>query len=347
MVESTKAAVGLRLSRWLLLVPLSLLCLWAMLGPPTGETMVFTIAILTATIASFLKDRSRRRRGLASGLGIALSVVLLRLAIGSEGETLTNTHEPGHESGRWLDRVVPERELALGGSRLLLALGEMPGDEPGLLEHLANGYDRMRAAEGAVPSPVLGSFVLGQTPTNHGTLRVAPTPRDPGAVLVFLHGYIGSTTLSCWQVAQGAAPLGIETVCPAMNWRARWDSPAGRRIARDTVASLRADGAERVYLAGLSAGAIGASRIARDLAVDGVILLSGSSRHPRPAQLPTLVLQGAQDPMTPPRFAKAYADRVRGARYVEYPDAGHWMLLSHHEEVSAEITDFLSKVDSP
>ncbi len=345
MVQPVKAGLGLRLTRWLLLVPLTLMCLWAMLGPPTGETLVFTVGVLVLTVGSFLRDRNRKR-AMAIGLAIAVSVVFVRLWMGAEGETIRNTNAPGDEPGRWLDRVVPERELALGGSRMLLVLGMMPGDEPGLLEHLADGYSRMRSAEGAVPSPVLGNFVLGQTRNDHGVLRVGPE-RSSETVLVFLHGFMGSTTLSCWQVAQGASPQGIETRCPAMDWRARWDSPAGRAIAREAVEAARADGAERVVLAGLSAGAIGTSRIARDLGADAVILISGASRRPRLAQVPTLVLQGGRDPMTPPAPARAYAEGVRGARYVEIPTAGHWMVLSHHTRVTHEITEFLAELSRP
>lgn len=348
MVDEAEARPGLalRVTRWLVLVPLTLLCLWAMLGPSTGETMAFTVGVLVLTVGSFIRDASRKR-AMAIGLAISVGVLVVRFWMGAEGETITNTNAPGDDAGRWLDRVVPERELALGGSRLLLVLGMMPGDEPGLLEHLADGYSRLREAEGAVPSPVLGNLVLGQEPDDHGVLRVTPDGASSDAALVFLHGYMGSTTLNCWQVAQGAAALGIETRCPAMDWRARWDTPAGRRIARETIEDLRAESVERVYLAGLSAGAIGASRIGRDLDVDGLILLSGASRRPRPVSVPTLILQGEQDPMTPPELARAYARQVRGARYVEFPDAGHWMVLSHHTRVTAEITGFLSSLEDP
>lgn len=363
---------AIRVLRWLLFVPLSALSLWALLGPPTGETMVFTVGILATTVGAFLSDQRPRRRGLTVGLALCCTALAFRLVTADRGHTVTNisrnadtASNPGTDTasntatsrntasntnpnpttlahaGRWLDRLVPERELAIGGSRLLLLLDRLPGDEPGLLQHLDDGYTRMRAAEGTVPSPVLGTFLLGQTPADHGVLRVAPAPPSKPAALVFLHGYIGSTTLSCWQVAQGARPLGVETVCPAMDWRARWDSPAGRAIARRTIADLRASGVEHITLAGLSAGAIGASRIGDDLDIDALILISGASRRPTPASVPTLVLQGAQDPMTPAPLARAFARRAPRARYVELPDAGHWMVLSQHRRVTSETTRFL------
>ncbi len=330
------------MARWLLLVPLSLLCAWAMLGPPSVEAELFAVGIFGATVAAFLREPRHRRVGLGIGLGVAALALLGRLVMAGEGETVRNGTPPA-DAGRLTDRLVPERDLALGGSRLLMVTGLMPEDVPGLLGHLSEGYERMREAEGAVPSPVLSTLLFGQTPDDHGVLRVAPEARDDGeTALVFLHGFMGSTTLACWHVAQGASPLGIETVCPAMHWRARWDSPAGRAIARQTIAELREAGAERVVLAGLSAGAVGASRIARDLDVDAVILISGASRHPRPAPVPTLVLQGGRDQMTPPRFARRYADALGSrARYIEYPAAGHWLILSHHDQITATIQSFL------
>lgn len=313
-----------------------------MLGPPSAETELFALGIFAATIAAFLREPRDRRIWLALGLGLAALVVVGRLIAGGEGETVRNGTPPDG-AGRFTDRLLPERDVALGGSRLLMVTGLMPEDVPGLLGHLSDGYDRMREAEGAVPSPVLSTLVFGQTPEDHGVLRVAPTGEGDGkTALVFLHGFMGSTTLACWHVAQAASPIGIETVCPAMHWRARWDSPAGRAIARQTIADVRESGAERVVLAGLSAGAIGASRIARDLDVDAVILISGASRNPRPARVPTLVLQGARDQMTPPRFARRYASQLGPqATYREYPTAGHWLILSHHQDLTPTIQAFL------
>ena len=334
-------------------MPLALLSAWSLLGPPSVEAACFTVGVFLATAGAFRRDEAARRRWLAVGLGIAGLVLLVRCGSGAAGEAVTNGSEPGSRSGRWLDRLVPERDLALGGSRLLGVLGLMPPDEPGLLDHLRDGYDRMRADEGAVPSPVLGNLLLGQTPDDHGVLRVRADARDEAtdarAGLVFLHGFMGSTTLSCWQVAQAAKVRGIATVCPAMDWRARWDTPGGRTIARRAVAELREGGAERVYLAGLSAGAIGASRIARDLDVDGVILISGASRRPRPARVPTLVLQGARDRMTPPALARAYVERLDSGvvRYIELPDAGHWLVLSHHEQLTEAIGAFFDECADP
>jgi len=158
-------------------------------------------------------------------------------------------------------------------------------------------------------------------------------------------GYGGSVTLLCWQGAQAAAPLGMETVCPAMDWHGRWGSPRGRATLERTLAEPRARGAERIVVAGLSNGGIGLSQLAGNLDADGLVFLSGVSARARRPRVPTLVLHGGRDSMTSPRVAARWARSLgRRARYVEVPDAGHWLLLSHHERVTQELRAFLEEV---
>ncbi len=135
----------------------------------------------------------------------------------------------------------------------------------------------------------------------------------------------------------------METVCPSMHWSAEWHRRGGRTIAAEAIAELRARGYARVYLVGLSAGAIGASRIAPSLDVDGVVLISGASERAPAARVRTLVLQGGRDTMTPPSLARSYARRSRRTRYREAPDANHWLILSHHEWWSLEVREWLAE----
>ncbi|HEY8428412.1 MAG TPA: hypothetical protein VIL20_08565, partial [Sandaracinaceae bacterium] len=323
-------------------VPLLALCGLTMLGPPTIETCVFTLAVLLGVVAGVASPwRRTRPLGLAA-LALATAVVLYRWFAAAEGATVHAMTGPHGGKSRGLDRIVPERDVAIGGTVLLLATGRMPEDEPGLLDALRDGYSRMRRAEGPVPSPVVGTFLLGQRPDEHALLRVAP-PRyePPDAVVVFLHGFIGNVTLLCWQVAQAANPVGLDVVCPSMHWEAEWASPDGRETVERTIAALRESGTRRIYLAGLSAGAIGASLLAPELDVDGVILISGASSQARAPGEPALVLQGARDRMTPAEPARRYA-RLAGAEYREHPEAGHWLVLSHHEWVVEHIRRWLA-----
>lgn len=323
-------------------VPLLALCGLTLFGPPSIETGVFTFAVLLGVVASLAAPWRRTRPVVVGAIVLALAVVIYRYYAAAEGTSVHAMTGPHGGESRAIDRIVPERDVAIGGSALLLATDRMPHDSPGLLDALRDGYSRMRRAEGPVPSAVVGTFLFGQSPDDHTLLRVAP-PRyePPEGVVVFLHGFIGSVTLLCWQVAQAANPVGIDVVCPATSWEAEWASDEGRQTVERTIETLRGQGVRRIYLAGLSAGAIGASRLARDLDVDGVILISGASSMGRASGKPTLVLQGAQDRMTPPRFARAYA-RLSRAQYEEHPDAGHWLALSHHEWVMQHMRRWLA-----
>ncbi len=324
-------------------LPLFLLGSLTLFGPPSIEAALFTIAILVFTSACLAAPWRRTRPLVLSALLLALGVVGYHFVAAGEGESVHASTGPNDGPVRISDRIVPERDVALGGSMLLMATGQMPSDRPGLLDALRDGYSRMRRAEGPVPSAVVSTFVFGQSPEDHSLLRItAARHQPPEAVVVFLHGFIGSVTLACWQLAQAATPLGLDVVCPATHWRARWADRDGREIVRHTIRSLRVQGVRRIYLAGLSAGAIGASRIAPSLDIEGVILVSGAASNARAPRVPSLVLQGALDRMTPAPPARAYARRARG-RYEEHPDAGHWLILSHHEWFTERLRRWLAE----
>ncbi|MFK7986986.1 MAG: alpha/beta fold hydrolase [Sandaracinaceae bacterium] len=314
-------------------------------GPPSPETIVFILGAFALVIGGLAAPWSKAGSYTAQLAFLVLfGAVMFRMFDAGAGTTVRNATGPGGTEARLIDRVLPERDVAIGGSSLLMAMGQMPGNQPGLLDALRDGYDRMRQAEGPVPSPLLGTFVFGQSPTSHSVIRIAPPRRfaRPEAVVVFLHGFIGNITLPCWQVAQAVTPVGLDVVCPSTDWEAEWANAEGVQTIQATLRDLRAQGVRRIYLAGLSAGAIGISQVAASLEIEGVILISGASRRARPAQVPTLVLQGAADHMTPPPPARAYA-RAVGGEYLEHPEASHWLVLSHAEWTAGHIRRWLSE----
>jgi len=343
--QATKEERG---TRWIwffasVLIGLPLLALSGVVvvGPPTPEAALFSVGVLAFVIGGLVAPwRENATWGARGGFLLLLSLIAYRFFEADASTTITTATAPAMTEGRWLDRIVPERDVALGGSTLLLITGQLENPERGLLDSLRDGYARMRLAEGPVPSSTISTFMFGQTPEDHTVHRVVPSGRfnPPEAVVLFLHGFIGNVTLECWQVAQAANPVGLDVICPSTEWRARWAEPDGRAIVDLTIARLRSEGVQRIYLAGLSAGAIGASRLVSRLDVEGLVLISGASSQANPARIPTIVLTGDRDTMTPPAPARAYARRLgRDARYVEVEDAGHWMILSHHERVTDEL----------
>ena len=61
-------------------------------------------------------------------------------------------------------------------------------------------------------------------------------------------------------------------------------------------------------------------------------------------RVPTLVLVGREDAITPPEHAKALVAAIPGARYVEVPDCGHLSTLERPEAVTAALAEFLGEL---
>ena len=59
-------------------------------------------------------------------------------------------------------------------------------------------------------------------------------------------------------------------------------------------------------------------------------------------RVPTLVLVGAHDVLTPPDEVRAMAEKIPGARFVTIPDAGHLAPLENPEAADRAILDFLA-----
>ena len=58
-------------------------------------------------------------------------------------------------------------------------------------------------------------------------------------------------------------------------------------------------------------------------------------------KVPTVVISGGRDRLTPPHLLQEIADAVSGARLVTDPDAGHVIMLEHPDLVTAELRDLM------
>jgi pimeloyl-ACP methyl ester carboxylesterase len=63
-------------------------------------------------------------------------------------------------------------------------------------------------------------------------------------------------------------------------------------------------------------------------------------------QVPTLVVVGTADALTPTRDARRIAELVPGARLVEYPGGGHMLMYERTDELDALIMDFARAVQT-
>ena len=60
--------------------------------------------------------------------------------------------------------------------------------------------------------------------------------------------------------------------------------------------------------------------------------------------LPTLVIAGEDDTMTPPKYQQFLADRLPNARLVLLPDAGHYVHVEQEATFNAELERFLAEL---
>jgi 3-oxoadipate enol-lactonase len=79
-------------------------------------------------------------------------------------------------------------------------------------------------------------------------------------------------------------------------------------------------------------------------ALRGMAMRPDSFETLRAAQIPTLIIVGSADGLTPPAEAHAMQDVVRGSRMIEIPGAGHLSNLEQPEAFNVALRSFLTVV---
>lgn len=332
----------------LLFFPTIALGCLAVLAPFSLWGWLVTIAISTVCVGLLsVPWRTARWFGPTRlGLVLLLGVTAVHAALAGRTGDVHATVLPDDDGPRFVATLVDERDVSVAGAFALTAAGAFPRRERGTLLPLArDAYARLADRSPALPTPLVPTLLGMESASATDTLLIGP----PGArrVVVFLHGFAGNFAYECATVARAATEAGWATVCPSTDFSGRWGSAKGEATALTTIRWARAHHPDRVVLAGLSAGGIGASRIAPHLArdIDGVLLLSGVDADARRARdvggpLPTLVIQGDQDGMCDPEAARAYARRT-GARLAMLHGT-HFLLLENEPAVRGVIVEFLN-----
>jgi pimeloyl-ACP methyl ester carboxylesterase len=295
--------------------------------------------------------RRRRYRGMArAGLALVLLTGIARMAFATGGPTTAMLTLPEPSQPRWVNRLLDEQDVTLFAERLLAPWGMItPREDQDLLPALHAAYRAMRAAEGSPPSPFLSTYLGRERPQAFDALVVEPGTAQPAQVgLIFLHGFAGNYSMPCWLVAQAARPIGAVTVCPSVEWRGDWWTADGEATVRATLSYLHSRGVRRIYLAGLSNGAVGTSALAGRLQSDlaGLVLISGVDSDADLSDLPTLIVQGRDDERMPAALAQAFVQRVgTQATYVELP-GDHFVLVERADELRQRITAWFERVEA-
>jgi hypothetical protein len=338
----------MRILAVLVLVSVVLVGLMGAMAPwsPSGWFGLGTVAV--AALALSMRERSVRR-GLGAVAFVLLAILLIVRMLGAADGMIRMVTLPQGTSSRWLGNLVDEQDVALAGAHVLAMLWPLPPDEKKrLLPAMREAYVEMRRDDAFTPSPVFDTLLRRQSPGAFDTLVIEPRAEGSSASpvkigVIFLHGYAGSYTLECWLVARAARAIGAVTVCPATDFSGHWQGEAGEQIVRATLDYLHARGVRRIFLAGLSNGAMGASALAPRLAssLTGLILISGAPASGGNGGLPTLVVHGTDDPMASSASARAFAARTH-ASYAGF-DGGHFVLLVRRAETREAIANWLMR----
>jgi 3-oxoadipate enol-lactonase len=166
-------------------------------------------------------------------------------------------------------------------------------------------------------------------------------------------GYIAFECLRRWRQRVRGLVL--------MDTRAEADTAEGRK-ARDAAAALARDGGADAVTESLLPQVLGRStRTGASITVERVRGMMSSTPVPglvgalaamrdRPdsspllaelAGVPTLVMVGEEDALTPPDVARSIADRIPGARLVTIPGSGHLPPVERPVETTRALLEFL------
>jgi predicted esterase len=323
------------------LVPLAIL---AATTPVSAIGFAYVVGTL-ATIAGLLTApvRATRRRGLTrAGLALLTTVMLLRIVLAGHGNTVSMTRADS-TSAAFLDRLLPEADVAVTSARAVVMTGMLPAkDTKDLVPTLKRTFETMNQAEGSSPSPIVMTSLNLQTSRAFDTIEIHAPGADSHAAILFLHGYGGNFTLQCWMIAQAARRAGAATFCPSTRLAGDWWRGDGPEIAQRTLGRMRERGFDRIVLAGLSNGGVGASYIATRMkgSIVGLLLISGAAPDAPSPGVPTLALEGSHDTMMSPGVVRQYAERT-GAAYVEL-DGTHFLLIEQPEKMTEVMSRWLA-----
>jgi pimeloyl-ACP methyl ester carboxylesterase len=278
-------------------------------------------------------------------------VACTRLIVAVSGATVTVITLPSGQNTRWLDRLVHERDMALFGVQLAYVTGTAisPQEHEGMMPALQAAYAAMDEARETTSSPCLSTYLGRQNSGAFDTVVIEPAGgKAARTAVVFLHGFGGNFTVQGWLVAQAAGKIEAVTVCPSAGWRGDWWTEDGQQTVRNTLDYLHARGVRRIYLAGLSNGAVGTCRLAPRFSSElaGLILISGGDPNAADAGLPVLALQGDADERMPAVLAlQATQHAGKRGTYREF-DGDHLLLAKRAQEVQEVLAAWLSKQEN-
>jgi predicted alpha/beta hydrolase family esterase len=332
-------------------VPL-LVILYLSIGIPISSIGTLYLIGYFLIVCGLISTPWLRQRSLIlslTGIAILLLTVLVRVLFPPSGSQMILITLPGPTAPRILTRILDEQDIVLFGAKVAPSVGFVsPLEYKNLIPELSQTFQEMRT-QGVTPlSPSLTTYLGQQRPDGFDALIAQPSSGNSEIGIIFLHGFGGNFTLQCWLIAEVGNRLGAFTLCPSTDPSGQWWKEQGRATLQESLNYLHRRGVKKIYLAGLSNGGIGSSRLAdhfkNDLA--GLILISGADPNAKITELPVLVIHGQNDERIPASIAEQFASlSAPNSTYLSF-EGDHFVLLKQANQVQAAIIDWLMKYEN-
>jgi len=281
---------------------------------------------------------------------VALATIFVRIVFPVSGSHLNLITLPDKSGPRLLNRILNEQDAVLFGAQIGPYFGVItPVEKQSLLPAFTRAYKDMNAEGGTLLSPFLTTYLNKQQADKFDAVIAEPNSATPlKTAIIYLHGYGGNFTVQCWLIAKPGFSINALTVCPSTGVNGQWWTSEGQAILQETLNYVHQRGIQQIYLAGLSNGAISASRLADQLKneIAGLILISGADSNAVITELPSLVIQGQNDERIPVSMIEHYVS-VAGSRATYHVFEGeHFLLLKQADQVQPVIANWLMQQEA-
>lgn len=336
----------------LISLPLLVLLLFIPTTPVSTVGILYLLSYLLLVIGMICAPWQRGHSFvfILSGGALAFTTIAIRTIIPPSGTQMNLITLPGPSGPRLLNRILNEQDVVLFGAQVAPYLGAIsPAEETSLDSRFSQTFNEMKIADVTPLSPFLTTYLNQQHPTAFDALVAEPdsgTPPESG--IIFLHGFGGNFTLQCWLIAQAGYSIDAVTVCPSTSPDGAWWNSDGQTILKETITYLHQRGVKRIYLAGLSNGGIGATRLADPFKKDlvGLILISGADPTATITEMPVLVLHGKSDERIPVSMMEQYASAAGMNATYHLFEGDHFLLLKQADQVQKVMIDWLRQQES-
>jgi len=187
-------------------------------------------------------------------------------------------------------------------------------------------------------------------------------PEEPLPALIFLHGSAGNFKAYTWILARLAEEQGMVIISPSYGF-GNWDHNS-TRIVRQVLEDVRVEiefDSDQIYLAGLSNGGLGVSRVGQEMPeiFKGLIFISpvmdnhivdSSSFQDQWKDRPILVISGAEDRRVPLTYVQQRVSNLEAAgiqvtsQY--YAGEDHFLFFAQKDSILNTIVDWIRKINS-